>query len=82
VHIDKDEQLRRFEARQATPHKLYKITDEDMRNREKWHDYEMAANEMLDRTWTEFAPWHLIEANDKKFARIKVLKIICDGLSK
>lgn len=80
VHIDMDEQLRRFEERQSIPHKHYKITPEDLRNREKWHDYELAANEMLDRTWTEFAPWHLIEANDKKFARIKVLKIICDGL--
>jgi polyphosphate:AMP phosphotransferase len=80
AHIDMDEQLRRFEERQSTPHKHYKITDEDLRNREKWHDYELAANEMLDRTWTEFAPWHLIEANDKKFARIKVLKIICDRL--
>lgn len=79
VHIDMDEQLRRFEARQLTPYKHYKITPEDLRNREKWHDYELAANEMLARTWTEFAPWHLIEANDKKFARIKALKIICAG---
>jgi polyphosphate:AMP phosphotransferase len=82
VHIDRDEQMRRFEARQATPYKHYKITAEDLRNREKWSDYEMAANDMLGRTWTEFAPWHLIEANDKKFARIKVLKIICDGFEK
>ncbi|MBC7932003.1 MAG: polyphosphate:AMP phosphotransferase [Rubrivivax sp.] len=80
VHVDADEQLRRFEARQATPHKKFKITDEDFRNREKRYDYELAANEMFDRTGTEFAPWHLVEANDKKFARIKVLKIFCDRL--
>jgi polyphosphate:AMP phosphotransferase len=80
VHIDKDEQLRRFEARQSTSYKHYKITDEDFRNRERWHDYEIAANEMVERTGTEFAPWHLIEANDKKFARIKVLKIFSKAL--
>lgn len=80
VHIDKDEQLRRFELRQKTPHKLYKITDEDFRNREKWNDYEIAANEMVERTGTEFAPWNLIEANDKLFARIKVLKTFCKKL--
>jgi polyphosphate kinase 2 (PPK2 family) len=80
VHIDKAEQLRRFEARQETSYKHYKITDEDFRNREKWDDYEIAANEMIERTSTEFAPWHLIEANDKKFARIKALKIFVKSL--
>ncbi len=80
IHIDKDEQLRRFQLRQDTPFKYYKITDEDFRNRERWNDYEIAANEMIERTGTEFAPWHLIEANDKKFARIKVLKILCERL--
>lgn len=80
IHIDKDEQLNRFQQRQETPYKHYKITDEDFRNREKWSDYEIAANEMVERTGTEFAPWHLIEANDKKFARIKVLKTFCERL--
>ncbi len=80
VHIDKDEQARRFQLRQDTPYKHYKITDEDFRNRERWSDYEIAANEMVERTGTEFAPWHLIEANDKKFARIKALKIFCERL--
>lgn len=80
VHIDKDEQMRRFEARQKTSYKHYKITDEDFRNREKWQEYELAANEMVERTGTEFAPWHLIEANDKKFARIKALKIFSKAL--
>ena len=80
VHIDMDEQLRRFQERQSTPFKHFKITDEDYRNREKWNDYEVAANEMLGRTWTEFAPWQLVEANDKQFARLKVLKTFCDRL--
>ena len=80
VHIDQDEQMRRFKARQSTAYKHYKITDEDFRNREKWHDYEIAANEMIERTGTEFAPWHLIEANDKKFARIKALRIFSKAL--
>jgi polyphosphate kinase 2 (PPK2 family) len=80
VHIDKDEQLRRFQLRQNTAYKHFKITDEDFRNREKWNDYEIAANEMIERTGTEFAPWYLIEANDKKFARIKALKIFYERL--
>jgi polyphosphate:AMP phosphotransferase len=82
IHIDAEEQLRRFEARQSTPYKHYKITEEDFRNRSKRYDYELAANEMFDRTGTEFAPWHLVEANDKKFARIKVLKTFCERLRK
>lgn len=80
VHIDKDEQERRFNLRQSTNYKHYKITEEDFRNREKWDDYEIAADEMIERTGTDFAPWHLIEANDKKFARIKALRIICKAL--
>jgi polyphosphate:AMP phosphotransferase len=80
IHIDPDEQLRRFQLRQATPYKHYKITDEDFRNRAKWNEYELAANEMIERTSTSFAPWYLIEANDKKFARIKVIKTLCDRL--
>ncbi|CAN1211167.1 polyphosphate:AMP phosphotransferase [Tumidithrix helvetica PCC 7403] len=80
IHIDADEQLRRFQLRQATPYKHFKITAEDFRNREKWNEYELAANEMLERTGTEFAPWYTIEANDKKFARVKVVQILCDRL--
>jgi polyphosphate kinase 2 (PPK2 family) len=82
IHIDSAEQLKRFRSRQDTPYKDYKITEEDYRNRERRNDYELAANEMLGRTWTEYAPWHLVEGNDKRFARIKVLKIICDQLEK
>ncbi len=80
AHIDKDEQAARFALRQQTNYKHYKITDEDFRNREKWDDYEIAADEMIERTGTDFAPWHIIEANDKKFARIKTLRIFCKAL--
>ncbi|MCL4233711.1 MAG: polyphosphate:AMP phosphotransferase [Deltaproteobacteria bacterium] len=79
LHIDKDEQLRRFKEREQTPYKNFKITPEDWRNREKWDDYEMAANEMLERTSTEFAPWHLLEAKDKKYARIKALRLTIEA---
>lgn len=82
LHIDKDEQLRRFEARQEDPLKQYKITQEDWRNREKWDDYEKAVDEMLFRTGTRYAPWTVIESNNKKFARIKTLKIVTDELEK
>lgn len=78
LQISKDEQLRRFEERQATPFKQHKITDEDWRNREKWDEYGAAVCEMIDRTSTELAPWTLVEANDKYHARIKVLRTIAD----
>ncbi len=80
LHIDPDEQLRRFKAREQTPYKKYKITEEDYRNREKWDDYVGAVNEMVARTSTGRAPWHLVAANDKRSARIQVLKAVCDGL--
>lgn len=80
LSIDKDEQLKRFEQRKVTGYKQYKITSEDWRNREKWDAYEAATCELIERTSTELAPWHLIEANDKLFARTKVLSVICDRL--
>ncbi|MDR2549593.1 MAG: polyphosphate:AMP phosphotransferase [Desulfobulbus sp.] len=76
--ITKEEQLRRFEDRQKTGFKNFKITDEDWRNREKWEQYEQAVCDMVDRTSTLVAPWTLVEANSKNFARIKVLKTVCD----
>jgi polyphosphate:AMP phosphotransferase len=76
LQIDREEQLHRFEERQNDPAKQWKITDEDWRNREKWPQYETAVNDMLQYTSTDFAPWNIIEANDKKYARIKALKII------
>jgi len=78
--ISKDEQLRRFKEREETGFKRYKITDEDWRNREKWDAYEQAICDMVDRTSTETAPWTLVEANDKNFARIKILKTLCDRI--
>lgn len=73
MHIDKEEQLKRFRQREDTVYKRYKITHEDYRNREKWDAYELAVNEMVTRTSTEYAPWIMIEANDKYYARVKVL---------
>ena len=78
--ISKEEQLRRFEDRKKTGFKRFKITDEDWRNREKWDAYEQAICDMVDRTSTEIAPWTLVEANDKNFARIKVLKTLCQRI--
>ena len=82
LHIDKDEQLARFKAREKISYKKHKITEEDYRNREKWDDYQLAVNEMVTRTSTQNAPWILVEGNDKKYARIKVLKIFCERLEK
>lgn len=78
--ISKEEQLNRFQERETVGFKRFKITDEDWRNREKWDDYEIAVCDMVDRTSTEIAPWTLVEANDKNFARIKVLKTVCQRI--
>ena len=82
VQIDKDTQLARFTERQNTPEKQWKITEEDWRNREKWDLYEVAVDEMIEKTSTSFAPWHVLESNDKKYARIKALKIIVKEIEK
>ncbi len=78
--ISQEEQLARFRAREKTPFKRFKITPEDWRNREKWPAYERAVCDMVDRTSTDVAPWHLIEANDKRWARVKVLETVCEAL--
>lgn len=80
VQIDKETQLKRFTDRQNTPEKQWKITDEDWRNREKWDQYEEAVNEMIQKTSTTYAPWHILESVDKKYARIKALQIVVDAL--
>jgi polyphosphate:AMP phosphotransferase len=80
VHITAEEQLARFEARQQTPHKRWKITDEDWRNRARRLDYELAAHDMFQYTSTSAAPWQLVEGNDKRYARIKTLKTLCERL--
>ncbi len=82
IHISKDEQLNRFKTREETSFKRWKITEEDWRNREKWEDYETAVHDMVERTSTQIAPWNLIEGNDKRFARVKVLRTICERLEK
>lgn len=74
--ITKDEQLKRFKEREATKHKRFKITAEDWRNRRKWDDYIVAASDMIDRTSTSYAPWTVVEANDKHLARIRVLETL------
>ncbi|MBE7380274.1 MAG: polyphosphate:AMP phosphotransferase [Leptolyngbya sp. SIO1E4] len=82
LHIDPDEQLRRFKAREQTPYKKYKITEEDYRNRDRWQDYEVAVTDMVSRTSTRYARWHLIPSNDKRHARIEVIKTFCESLEK
>ncbi|MFJ3049181.1 MULTISPECIES: polyphosphate:AMP phosphotransferase [Pseudomonas nitroreducens/multiresinivorans group] len=80
LSIDQDTQLERFKERESIPFKRFKITEEDWRNRDKWDQYVDAVGDMVDRTSTEIAPWTLIEANDKRYARVKVLKTINDAL--
>ncbi|MDO4805557.1 MAG: polyphosphate:AMP phosphotransferase [Lachnospiraceae bacterium] len=82
VQIDNQTQLQRFTDRQNTPEKQWKITDEDWRNREKWDLYEGAVNDMIQKTSTAFAPWHILESVDKKYARIKALRIVISELEK
>jgi polyphosphate kinase 2 (PPK2 family) len=80
LQISADEQLRRFKEREETEFKRFKITEEDWRNREKWDEYVSAVCDMVDRTSTGLAPWTLVEANDKNFARVKVLKTVCERI--
>ncbi len=80
LQVSKDEQLRRFKEREETPFKRHKITDEDWRNREKWDAYRLAVSDMVDRTSTEVAPWTLVEANDKYFARIRVMRTLVEAI--
>ncbi|PJI32023.1 MULTISPECIES: polyphosphate:AMP phosphotransferase [Acinetobacter] len=74
--ISKDEQAARFKAREDTPHKRFKITEDDWRNRERWDDYLKAAADMFERSSTDYAPWHIIATDDKNTARVEVLKAI------
>jgi len=82
LQIDKAEQHRRFKERERTRFKQFKITPEDWRNREKWAGYQVAAADMIERTSTSHAPWVLVEANDKYWARAKILKSLVDALEK
>jgi polyphosphate:AMP phosphotransferase len=80
LHIDKDEQLARFQARETTSWKNYKIGPDDWRNREKWDAYKLAVHDMVARTSTDKVPWQLIPANDKTHARALILRQLCDKL--
>ena len=82
LHISQEEQLARFQAREQTPYKQHKITEEDYRNREKWDDYVQAIDQMVLRTTTDGARWHVIPANSKYFARVSVLRAITEGLKR
>ena len=82
IHISKAEQLERFEKRAKDPYKTWKLTADDWRNREKWDVYYTAINDMLERTSTEHAPWHVIAGNNKRWARIAVLRTVVETLEK
>ncbi len=82
IHITREEQDRRFQAREETPYKRWKLTDEDWRNRERWQAYDVAVDDMVRLTGTPIAPWYLIEGNDKRYARVRVLDILCDALDR
>jgi polyphosphate:AMP phosphotransferase len=79
--ISAEEQLRRFEAREQVEYKRFKLTQEDWRNPDKWDQYHNAIGDMIDRTSTRYAPWTLVEAEDKRWARVKVLETLCDRLA-
>jgi len=80
LHISQEEQLRRFEDRQNTPYKQWKITDEDWRNREKWDQYYQAVGEMIQRTSTTYAPWTIVEGDSKTWARVRALQAAVDAV--
>ena len=82
LQIDKDTQLKRFQSRQNDPRKRWKITEEDWRNRAKWDEYQQAADEMLQKTSTTYAPWHVIPSVDKKYARVQVLQTMVDAIER
>ena len=82
IHITRAEQDRRFKAREDTPYKRWKLTEEDWRNRERWQAYDVAVDDMVRLTGTPIAPWHMIEGNDKRYARVRVLDILCDALDR
>ncbi len=82
LHVTPDEQLRRFKDRKASPFKSWKLTEDDLRNRAKWGAYEAAVNDMVAYTSTDDAPWHLIGANDKNYARLRALEIVAETFVK
>lgn len=82
MNINKEEQLNRFNSRKANPEKAWKLTSEDWRNRDKWDEYEQATKDMINYTNTEIAPWHIINGNNKRYARLEVLKIVISEMER
>ncbi len=80
LHITKDEQLLRFKRREADPYKHWKINEEDWRNRRRWDEHNEAAEDMFQKTSTAWAPWHIVPANFKWFARVKIVKTVAEAL--
>ncbi|MGR6965562.1 polyphosphate kinase 2 family protein [Geodermatophilus sp. URMC 61] len=80
LHLSPEEQMRRFESRRDDPYRAWKLTDEDWRNREKRPAYEAAVEEMLERTDTPTAPWHVVAAEDKRWARVAVVRTVCEAV--
>jgi polyphosphate:AMP phosphotransferase len=80
IHISPEEQLRRFEARKDDPFKQHKLTDEDWRNRERWNEYHVAVNQMIQRTHTPTAPWTVVAGDDKQYARVKVIQTVVEAI--
>jgi polyphosphate kinase 2 (PPK2 family) len=80
LHLSPEEQLRRFERRRDDPLKAWKLTDEDWRNRGKRAEYTAAVEEMLDRTSTDVAPWHVVAGDSKHWARLVVVRTVCDAI--
>ena len=81
LHISPEEQLKRFKEREKVPYKRHKITEEDWRNRKKWADYQQAVDDMVMKCSTEFAPWTIVAGNDKRYARIQILRTIVERLT-
>jgi polyphosphate kinase 2 (PPK2 family) len=82
LHISKEEQLRRFRDRERDPFRAHKLSEEDWRNRARWKEYARAADEMLSRTSTAYAPWTVVEADDKLYARVKVARTLADAIER
>ncbi len=80
LHITREEQFRRFESREFDPYRRYKLTEEDWRNRARWNAYRLAVEQMIRKTNTPYAPWTLVEAQDKHYARVKVLRTVVEAL--
>jgi polyphosphate kinase 2 (PPK2 family) len=82
LQLSKEEQLRRFRDRERDPFRSYKLTPEDWRNRARWDAYREAVEEMLARTSTSYAPWTVVEADDKYYARVKVVKTLAGAVER